>query len=71
MLNNIFKLGSNTVLTAQIKVAKINRIEIFTRFRQVSTGDQINLQALAYDVEGNVFSSLDGLRFEWLVISGN
>lgn len=37
----------------------------------MSTGDQINLQVLAYDVEGNAFSSLDGLRFDWVVNSGN
>lgn len=57
--------ASTTVLTAQIKVARIARIEISSRFRQVSRGDTLHLQVRAYDAEGNVFSSLDGLRFDW------
>lgn len=63
--------ASTTVLTAQIKVAKIARIEIASRFRQVSRGDTLHLQVRAYDAEGNVFSSVDGLRFDWEVKAGH
>jgi len=64
-------VASTTVLTAQIKVARIARIEISSRFRQVSRGDTLHLQVRAYDAEGNVFSSLDGLRFDWQVKAGH
>ena len=37
----------------------------------MSRGDNLHLQVRAYDAEGNVFSSLDGLRFDWRVMSGH
>ena len=64
-------LSSQTVLTAQIKIAKIQKIEIFSRFRLVNTRDRAHLEVRAYDEEGNVFSSLDGFRFKWDVESGS
>jgi hypothetical protein len=59
------------VLQAQIEVAKIDRIEIFSRFRQLSRGDSQHLAVRAFDKEGNVFSTLDGFRFDWDVVSGS
>lgn len=72
--NSIFvfsNVASQTVLTAQIKIAKIQKIEIFSRFRLVNTRDRAHLEVRAYDEEGNVFSSLDGFRFKWDVESGS
>jgi len=28
------------------------------------------LEVIGYDPEGNAFSSLEGLRFEWMISSG-
>ena len=57
-------------MQAQVEMAKIARIEIFSRFRQLSRGDKQHLAVRAYDDEGNVFSTLDGFRFNWDVLSG-
>ena len=59
------------MLQAQIEVSKIDRIEIFSRFRQLSRGDSQHLAVRAYDKDGNVFSTLDGFRFDWDVVSGS
>jgi hypothetical protein len=53
-----------------VEIAKIARIEIFSRFRQLSRGDSQHLAVRAFDKEGNVFSTLDGFRFDWDVVSG-
>ena len=57
--------SSSQVLTAQIKVAKIARLEIHSRMRQVAKNDKVHLEARAIDSEGNSISSLDGLQFDW------
>ena len=77
----MFDLGSYQVLHAEIKVAKIEKLEIvglgksskekyFSRFRQIKTGYKQHLAVRAYDDEGNIFSSLSGLRFDWELIAG-
>ena len=35
--------------------------------KTVDVGDFQELQILGYDAEGNVFSSLEGLQFEWQI----
>ena len=66
-----FLVASTTVLTAEVKVEKIHRIEIFSRFKQINRGDKLHLRVLGYDEEGNTFSSLDGLRFDWEILNGH
>ena len=66
----MFNLGSYQVLHAEIKVAKIEKLEIFSRFRQINRGDRQHLAVRAYDDEGNIFSSLSGLRFDWDATTG-
>ena len=68
--NNIVWLSSKDlisgqVLTAEIKVAKIAKIEIFSRFKQYNLGDKAHIEVRATDDSGNTFSSLDGFKFEW------
>jgi hypothetical protein len=53
------------------KIAKIKRIEILTKFRRINVGDLEVLELLGYDEEGNVFSTLEGLRFEWSIAQPN
>lgn len=49
----------------EVYVAPIQRIEIETTARSVAVGGVEALRIRAFDAEDNVFSSLEGLRFEW------
>ena len=62
---------SGQVLNAEIKVSKISKIEIFSRFKQFNLGDRAHIEVRATDDEGNTFSCLDGFKFEWQVSSGH
>ena len=64
-------LGTRQTLIAEVKVAKIDRLEIFSRFRQINNGDKQHIEVRAYDDEGNQFSSLEGFKFEWTVLGGH
>lgn len=52
-------------------MAKIHKLEILTTVKSLRVKDYQRLIAQAFDEEGNVFSSLEGLRFRWQVVSGN
>jgi hypothetical protein len=58
-------------LTAQVKNARIHRLEIFSRFRQINKGDKHYMEVRAFDDEGNVFSSLEGFKFDWNTLEGH
>jgi hypothetical protein len=47
------------------RIAQVHKIEILTKLRTIDVGDIQVLEVLGYDLEGNVFSSLEGMRFEW------
>lgn len=55
------------VLKVESRIASIARIEILTKLRTIDVGDIQVLEVLGYDSEGNVFSSLEGMRFEWSI----
>ena len=38
-----------------------------TKLRTIDVGDVEILEVLGYDKEGNVFSTLEGMRFEWSI----
>ena len=51
-------------------VNRINRIEITTTTRELLLGQSPELlDVLAFDDTGNLFSSLDGLVFDWELIT--
>ena len=58
---------SGQTLKAQIKVGKIHTIEIFSRFRQIAKGDRAHLEVRARDDENDVFSTLEGFKFDWSI----
>eukprot|EP00928_Gymnodinium_smaydae_P024333 TRINITY_DN19717_c0_g2_i1.p1 TRINITY_DN19717_c0_g2~~TRINITY_DN19717_c0_g2_i1.p1 ORF type:complete len:2341 (+),score=306.18 TRINITY_DN19717_c0_g2_i1:64-7086(+) len=58
---------SGTEVFCEVHVAPIARLEVETRARHVGVGDVETLTAKAFDAQGNVFSSLEGLEFEWRV----
>ena len=68
---SINQIGSSQVLTAQIKVAAIAKLDIDSKMRQVAKNDKIHLLVRAVDGEGNSISSLDGLQFDWQIESGH
>ena len=55
------------MLRCESRVAQIHRIEILTKLRTIEVGDIEILEVIGYDEEGNSFSTLEGLRFEWTI----
>ncbi|KAL4472934.1 hypothetical protein ABPG72_007811 [Tetrahymena utriculariae] len=55
------------VMRVESKIAKVQKIEILTKLRTIDVGDLSVLEIIGYDKEGNSFSSLEGLRFEWSI----
>ena len=58
-------------MTVEVKVAKIQRIEIFSRFKQINKGDNYHLEVRAFDDEGNAFNTMEGFKFDWAVKEGH
>lgn len=55
------------IMRVESKIAKVQKIEILTKLRTIDVGDLSVLEIIGYDKEGNSFSSLEGLRFEWSI----
>lgn len=55
------------MLKVESKISKIQKIEILTKLRTIDVGDIQVLEVLGYDPEGNVFSTLEGVRFHWKI----
>ena len=55
------------LLRCEAKTAFIKRIEIMTKLRSIDVGNYESLELLGYDDEGNVFTTLEGVRFDWLL----
>jgi hypothetical protein len=64
-------LRTHRSLRAEIRVARIHRLEIFSRSRQFSRGDNQHIEVRAVDAEGNSFSSQEGFKFDWTILSGH
>lgn len=60
-------IETGDVLKCEARVAVINRIEILTKLRTIDVGNFEELEILAYDSEGNSFSTLQGMKFEWSI----
>ncbi|KAM7055066.1 nuclear pore membrane glycoprotein 210-like [Molossus nigricans] len=59
-------------LRCDVKVDVINRIEIISRTRELYVDDSpLELMVRALDAEGNTFSSLAGMMFEWSIAQDN
>lgn len=52
-------------LRCEVYIANIDRIEVETSVRRINVDDVETLGVKAYDKQGNVFSSLEGLEFRW------
>lgn len=58
---------SRRAFRSQVLVAPIVRLAFSTRDKRLAIGQLGDVSLLAYDAEGNVFSSLEGLPFLWEV----
>ena len=54
-----------------MKLGLITRLNIKTHLRQFYLNDYEHLGLDAYDEEGNLFSGLNGYRFDWNIEVGN
>ncbi|CAJ1373846.1 unnamed protein product [Effrenium voratum] len=54
-------------LRCEVYIASIERIEVETSVRRINVDDVETLGVKAYDKQGNVFSSLEGLQFRWRI----
>lgn len=53
----------------EARVEQLVRIEILTKLRTIEVGDLATLELIGFDIQGNAFSTLEGLRFEWTLSS--
>ena len=60
--------GGRRAFRAQVLVAPIVRLSFSTRDKRLAIGQLADVSLLGFDEEGNVFSSLEGLPFEWEII---
>lgn len=49
----------------------MDRLDIFTRSKQFSVNSNQHLTVVGYDDDDNIFSSMDGFRFDWTITEGN
>lgn len=56
------------MLKCEVRIALIESIKIVTRHKLLLINEIETLEVQAYDSLGNVFSSLQGLNFEWIII---
>ena len=62
-----FFLETGDVLKVEAKIAEIAKIEIITKSRILDVGDMQALEVVGYDKDGNMFSTLEGVKIEWAV----
>lgn len=58
---------TDELLKCEARVRKIHRLEILTKFKTLDVGDFEQVELIGYDSEGNSFTTLEGLKFEWSV----
>ena len=63
--------NSNEIFKCKVGFAEVNKISIENNFDYINIGDVFELHVLAHDEKGNIFSSLEGWKFNWKIISGH
>ena len=54
-------------MKVEAKIAEISKIEIITKSRTLDVGEMQSLEIVGYDKNGNMFSTLEGVKFEWAI----
>jgi len=62
ILNLITAYDKNSyeTLRSEAKIAKVHRLAIEVRYRQITVNTNYKLKLIGYDEQGNKFSTLDG-----------
>jgi nuclear pore complex protein Nup210 len=55
------------VLRCETKVGRIHSLQILTNMRSIDVDDINILEVQAFDEEGNVFSTVEGMKFQWRI----
>lgn len=50
-----------------MKLGKIDRISINVNYKHFYVNDKKHVDLVAFDDEGNIFSGLEGFRFDWSI----
>lgn len=58
-------LETGDKLKAEAKISFISKIEILTKSKIIEVGQIQLLEILGFDKDDNVFSTLEGVKFEW------
>lgn len=53
------------ILRCETRIGRINNVKILTNMRSIDVDDINLLEVQAFDLEGNVFSTVEGLKFKW------
>jgi nuclear pore complex protein Nup210 len=64
------QLNSQEMLRCEVKVGRIHSLAILTTVRSIRVGSSEVISVQAFDEAGNVFSSVEGLRFYWTIERG-
>ena len=62
---------SNEIFKCKVGFSEVKTISIENNFDSINVGDVFELHVLAHDEKGNIFSSLEGWKFNWKIISGH
>ena len=62
---------THEVFKCKVGFAEVSTISIENNFDSINVGDIFELNVLAHDDRGNIFSSLEGWKFNWKIISGH
>ena len=62
---------TNEYFKCKVGFGEISRISIEKNFDTINVGDIFELHVLAHDDRGNIFSSLEGWKFNWKIIKGH
>ena len=62
---------TNEYFKCKIGFAEVSKISIEKNFDTINVGEIFELHVLAHDDRGNIFSSLEGWKFNWKILSGH
>ena len=62
--------SSGQVLESQAKIGLLDQLAFNIHYRHLYINDKNHLDVVAFDDQGNIFSGLDGFRFDWTITEG-
>ena len=62
---------TNEYFKCKIGFAEVSKISIEKNFDTINVGEIFELHVLAHDDRGNIFSSLEGWKFNWKILNGH